>query len=68
MEYKKQSFLPKGLLDIVRELDREKASVIISKDIKKSKKPTTVVRGLEETKDVQSIARVIKTKLGAGGT
>jgi translation initiation factor 1 len=36
--------------------------------IKKFNKPITVVRGLEEIKDVQSITRDLKTKLGTGGT
>jgi hypothetical protein len=42
--------------DIVRELDREETNIVIFKDIKKVNKPTTVVRGLEKRKDVQSIA------------
>jgi translation initiation factor 1 len=54
--------------DIVRELDREETKIVISKEIKKFNKPTTVVRGLEERKDVQFIARDLKTKLGTGGT
>src|SRR5438093_9540617 len=55
--------------DIVRELDREKeTNIVISKEIKKFNKPTTVVRGLRERKDIQSIARGLKTKLGTGGT
>lgn len=54
--------------EIVRELDRENTNVIISKEIKKFNKPTTVIRGLEERKDAQSIARDLKTKLGTGGT
>jgi translation initiation factor 1 len=54
--------------DIVRELDREEAEIVISKVIKKFNKPTTVVRGLEERNDVQLIARELKTKLGTGGT
>jgi translation initiation factor 1 len=54
--------------DIVRELDREETKIVISKVIKKFNKPTTVVRGLEERKDAQSIARDLKTKLGTGGT
>jgi len=40
--------------DIVRELDREEMNIVISKDIKKFNKPTTVVRGLEERIGVQS--------------
>ena len=54
--------------DIVRELDREETNIVISKVIKKFNKPTTVIRGLEERKDAQSIARELKTKLGTGGT
>jgi translation initiation factor 1 len=54
--------------DIVRELDREETNIVISKEIKKYNKPTTVVRGLEERNDVQLIARELKTKLGTGGT
>jgi translation initiation factor 1 len=54
--------------DIVRELDREETKIVISKVIKKFNKPTTVVRGLEERKDVQFIARDLKMKLGTGGT
>jgi translation initiation factor 1 len=54
--------------DIIRELDREKTNIVISKEIKKFNKPTTVVRGLEERKDVQLITRELKTKLGTGGT
>jgi translation initiation factor 1 len=53
---------------IVRELDRENTNVIISKEIKKFNKPTTVVRGLEERNDVQLIARELKKNLGTGGT
>ena len=54
--------------DVVRELDREETKIVISKVIKKFNKPTTVIRGLEVRKDVQSIARELKTKLGTGGT
>jgi translation initiation factor 1 (eIF-1/SUI1) len=54
--------------DIVRELDKETTKIIISKEIKKFNEPTTTVRGLEGTKDVQSIVKELKTKLGTGGT
>ena len=54
--------------DIVRELDREETNIVISEEIKKFNKPTTVVRGLERRKDVQLIARELKIKLGTGGT
>ena len=57
-----------SIADIVRELDREKTNIVITKDIKKFNKPTTLVRGLEGRKDVQLIARELKMKLGTGGT
>jgi translation initiation factor 1 len=54
--------------DIVRELDGEETDIVISKEIKKFNKPTTVVRGLERRNDVQLLAKELKTKLGTGGT
>jgi len=53
--------------DIVRELDREETNIVISKEIKKFSKLTTLIRGLEGRKDVQLIARELKTMLGTGG-
>jgi translation initiation factor 1 len=57
-----------SIVDIVRELDREETNIVIFKDIKKFNKPATVVRGLEKRKDVHSIARELKMKLGTGRT
>lgn len=54
--------------DIVREFDREETDIVISKEIKKFNKPTTVVRGLEKRNDVQLMTRELKIKLGTGGT
>jgi len=48
---------------IVRELDREETNIVISKEIKKFNKPTTVVRGLEERKEVQSYFNRVSTLL-----
>ena len=53
--------------DSVRELDREETNIVISKEIKKFSKLTTLIRGLEGRKDVQLIARELKTMLGTGG-
>jgi translation initiation factor 1 len=52
----------------LHELDKEKAKIIISKEFRKFKKPTTVVNGLESMTDAASIARELKIKLGTGGT
>jgi translation initiation factor 1 len=54
--------------DVLRELDREKTNIVISKEIRRYKKSTTVVRGLQDRTDTESITRELKTKIGTGGT
>ncbi len=54
--------------ELVRELDKERARIIISKDIRKYSKPTTVISGLQDRKDAKEITRQLKTKIGTGGT
>jgi len=53
--------------DIINELDKESARIIISKEIRgKYKKISTVIMGIEE--NPESISSELKTKLGTGGT
>jgi translation initiation factor 1 len=54
--------------DFLRELDKEKTNIIISKDIRKYKKSTTVVSGLPDKKNAEYLTRDLKTKIGTGGT
>ena len=54
--------------DILRELDREKANIVISKEIRRYNKPTTILRGLQDRTDIESITKELKTKIGTGGT
>jgi translation initiation factor 1 len=54
--------------DILRELDKEKARIIIFKDIRKFRKSVTVVTGLQETDDSIGITKELKTNIGTGGT
>jgi translation initiation factor 1 len=54
--------------ELVRELDREKARVIISKDIRRFNKPATIISGLQDRKDAKEITKTLKTKIGTGGT
>lgn len=54
--------------ELVRELDKERARIIISKDIRKYSKPTTIIAGLHDRKDAKEITRQLKTKIGTGGT
>jgi translation initiation factor 1 len=53
--------------DIINELDKESARIIISKEIRgKYKKISTVIRGIKENSE--SISSELKTKIGTGGT
>jgi translation initiation factor 1 (eIF-1/SUI1) len=52
--------------DILRELDKEKIHIIISKDIRRFGKIATVVKGLQGRKDIELITKEIKTKIGTG--
>ena len=53
--------------DIISELDKESARIIISKEIRgKYKKISTVITGIEA--NPESISSELKTKLGTGGT
>ena len=54
--------------DILKELDKEKARVIISKDIRRFRKVATVVKGLQGRPDIGTITKEMKTKIGTGGT
>ena len=52
----------------LHELDKEITKVVISKEFRKFKKPTTVVTGLGDRPDIATITRDLKTTLGTGGT
>ena len=53
--------------EIINELDKEAARIIISKQIRgKFKKISTVIKGIEE--NPESLSSELKTKLGTGGT
>ena len=54
--------------DVLQELDREKTNIVISSEIRRYKKSTTIVRGLQDRTDIESITRDLKTKIGTGGT
>ena len=53
--------------DIINELNKESARIIISKEIRgKYKKISTVITGIAE--NPESMSSELKTKLGTGGT
>jgi translation initiation factor 1 len=54
--------------DILRELDKEKTRIIISKDIRRFRKVATVIKGLQDRQDLESITKEMKTRIGTGGT
>jgi len=54
--------------EIVHQLDLEEMSIIISKEIRRFNKLTTVVRGIDDRKNVKSISKELKSKLGTGGS
>jgi translation initiation factor 1 len=54
--------------DILKELDKEKTRLIISKDIRRFRKVATVIKGLQDRKDIESITKEMKMKIGTGGT
>jgi translation initiation factor 1 len=60
--------LVESMDEILRELDAERAQIAVSTEIRRFNKPVTIVQGLENNKDVLSITRNLKSKIGTGGT
>jgi len=54
--------------DLIKEIEKGELAIIISKDIRKFRKPVTVIAGLQERKDAKDITKQLKIKLGTGGT
>ena len=54
--------------DILRELDQEDIHIVISKDIRRFRKIATVVKGLKDRREMESLTREMKTMVGTGGT
>jgi translation initiation factor 1 len=60
--------LTNSMDDILRELDQEEIHIIISKDIRRFRKVATVVRGLKDRREMESLTKEMKTMVGTGGT
>jgi translation initiation factor 1 len=54
--------------DLIKEIEKGELAIIISKDIRKFRKPVTVIAGLQDRKDAKDITKQLKIKLGTGGT
>jgi translation initiation factor 1 len=59
-----------SIKEIINELDKETARIVISKEIRgRYRKTSTLIRGLEtNTTDVDVLTSELKTKIGMGGT
>ncbi len=51
----------------LEELDRSEARVIVRLEIRRFRKPVTIIQGLPGTR-LAEIARILKRRFGAGGT
>lgn len=54
--------------DLIKEIEKGELAIVISKDIRKFRKPVTVIAGLHDRKDAKDITKQLKIKLGTGGT
>ena len=54
--------------ELVKEIEKGEATIVISKDIRKYRKPVTIISGLGDRKDIRDITKQLKTKIGTGGT
>jgi translation initiation factor 1 len=56
--------------DIIKELDKERTRVVISKEIRgRYRKISTVIKGIQHnTRDAEILTSELKTKIGTGGT
>jgi translation initiation factor 1 len=54
--------------ELIKEIEKEEAAIVITKDIRKYRKPVTVISGLQERKDLKEITKQLKSKIGTGGT
>lgn len=54
--------------ELIKEIEKEEAAIVITKDIRKYRKPVTVITGLQDRKDLKEITKQLKTKIGTGGT
>ena len=60
--------LTNSMDDILRELDQEDIHIVISKDIRRFRKIATVVKGLKDRREMESLTKEMKTMVGTGGT
>jgi translation initiation factor 1 len=54
--------------DLIKEIEKEEAAIVITKDVRKWRKPVTVVSSLQNRQDAREITKKMKTSIGTGGT
>lgn len=54
--------------DLIREIEKGETSIVITKDVRKFRKPVTVISGLQDDKNAKDVTRQLKTSIGTGGT
>lgn len=54
--------------DLIKEIEKEEAAIVITKDVRKWRKPVTVISGLQNRQDAREITKKMKTSIGTGGT
>ncbi|MEM0075069.1 MAG: stress response translation initiation inhibitor YciH [Nitrososphaerota archaeon] len=60
--------LPKELC-VCQELERQQARIVVRLEMRKFKKPTTLIEGIDSKRiDQQELARTMKRKLACGGS
>ena len=43
--------------ELIKEIEKEEAAIVITKDIRKYRKPVTVISGLQDRKDLKEITK-----------
>lgn len=54
--------------DLIKEIEKGETSIVITKDVRKFRKPVTVVSGLQDSHNAKDVTRQLKTGIGTGGT
>ena len=54
--------------DLIKEIEKGETSIVITKDVRKFRKPVTVISGLQDSHNAKDVTRQLKIKIGTGGT
>ncbi|HEX2013948.1 MAG TPA: stress response translation initiation inhibitor YciH [Nitrososphaera sp.] len=54
--------------ELIEEIEKGQATLTITKELRKWKKPVTIISGLQDNPGAEDITRQLKTKIGTGGS